>query len=130
MNFLSRDVVFLFPKDSSGMEFFFKNLFETTSTGKVFQDLPNNILASLSIEIKGEKCENLDSFVFKYEGDQILPYMDLINTLTKIADFHGLNAKFNDDYFKSKYFDFPVIFESIMRQSTGHLDSGHSSLLK
>lgn len=129
MNFLSRDIVFLFPDNHAAMERFYENIFDASSKSKVFKKIPTNILASLNIEINGRECASLDSFIFKYEGDQLLPYMDLINTLTKIADFHGLNARFDGD-FKRKISEFPVVFEASLRQFIGHLNSGHSYLLK
>lgn len=126
MNFLSRDIVFLFPNNNADLDDFYRNIFDASATSYVLQSLPSNILTSLNIEITGNKCDNLGSFTFKYEGAQMLPYLDLINTLTKIADFHGLDSRFDED-FKSR---FPVIFEAMLRQFVGHLNSGHLFLLK
>ena len=86
MNFLSREIVFLFPNDNID-EFYFWEAFQISSNSKIPYGVPNNILAALNIEIPGKNCNYLDSFIFKYEGDQARPYLDLLNTLTKISDF-------------------------------------------
>lgn len=125
-NFLSREVVFLFPSYSMEMNDFFENLLRASSTSKYFHGIPSNILAALNIEIPGEVCNNLDSFVFKYEGDQTRPYLDFLNTLTKISDFHGLNVRFENNISKK----IPVIAESMVRQFFGNLNHGHDYLLK
>ena len=126
MNFLSREVVFLFPNVSVDINDFFENLLQSSSTSKALHGIPNNILASLNIEIPGEICNNMDSFVFKYEGDQNRPYLDLLNTLTKISDFHGLNVRFENIINRNV----PLIVEAIIRHFHGNLNTGHKYLLK
>ena len=131
MNFISREVVFLFPSDHIELENFLKNIIATSSKSTSFHNLPTNILASIIIEIPGKLCNNLKSFVFKYEGDKVQLYSDLLNTMTKIADFHGLNANFeNSFYFQSSLFSFSSVGQAIIRQFLGHLNSVHNYLLQ
>lgn len=127
-NFLSREIVFLFPNDNLDMNDFFENLLKASSTSKPLPGIPSNILAVLNIEIPGEICSNMDSFVFKYEGDQTRPYLDFLNTLTKISDFHGLNVRFENSNNIAQ--NFPIIAESIIRQFLGNSNHGHDYLLK
>lgn len=108
------------------MNDFFENLLRASSTSKSLHGIPSNILAALNIEIPGELCKNMDSFVFKYEGDQTRPYLDFLNTLTKISDFHGLNVRFENTIAQN----FPIIAESMVRQFFGNLNRGHDYLLK
>lgn len=129
MNFLSRDVVFLFPNNRSDLDLFFKNLIEASPKNIIFKDLPSNILATLNIEISGDTCNSLNEFTFKFEGKQTIPYMDLLNTLTKIADFHGLDARF-DKKLNYKFVQIPILAQAMLRQFTGFLDSGHNYLLE
>lgn len=127
MHFLSREVVFLFPKDHVEMNSFFDNLILPSLTSPVIK-VPSNILASINVEIPGEVCNSMNSFSIKYEGDGTHPYMDLLNTITKIADFHGLDARLDGH---SKYNQFlPVIAKSLLRQFIGYLNSGHDYLLR
>ena len=129
MNFFSRDIIFLFSENYSVMENYLRNLLEASSTNKVHYDISSNILAAINVEIPGDVCSNMNSFVFKYEGDQVLPYMDMINTFTKIADFHGLNARF-DGGFKTKSSATCPIIQSMIRQFVGYLDCGHNYLIQ
>lgn len=129
MNFLSREVVFLFPSDHLELENFLKSIFHTSSKGVSFHNFSTNVLASINIEVSGQLCNNLNSFIFKYEGDRVHPFLDLLNTLTKISDFHELNARFEYD-FGLKNSIFSPVSQAIMRQFIGHLNSGHSSLLR
>ena len=129
MNFFSREIVFLFSNDRSELEEFFDFGINSSSGSNIFPDVPTNILASINIEIPGKYCNNLNSFVFKYEGDQVIPYMDMVNTLTKIADFHGLHARF-DSRFKHEMFPFPSVISAMVRQFVGHLGSTHNFLLR
>lgn len=127
MSFLSREIVFLFPNNQNDMNSFFENLF-TPKTNSII-GVPSNILASINVEISGAVCDNLNSFIFKYEGDKTLPFMDLLNTVTKIADFHGLDARF-DSFSKKNRFNIPPLGKSLLRQFFGHLNSGHEYLLR
>lgn len=111
------------------MKDFFENLIEASPKRQIFQDLSSNILATLNIEINGETCNSLSEFSFKYEGEKTIPFMDLMNTLTKISDFHGLDARF-DSKLNSKYHRIPIVAQSMVRQFLGHFSSGHSFLLK
>lgn len=127
MSFLSREVVFIFPKDHVEMNSFFDNFILPSSTSPVIK-VPSNILASINVEIPGEVCNSMNSFSFKYEGDGTHPYMDFLNTITKIADFHGLDARL-DGHSKNNQF-LPVIAKSLLRQFIGYLNSGHDYLLR
>lgn len=129
MSFFSRDIVFLFPNNHESMNLLLENIIETSSKKYPIIGIPSNILASINIEISGESCNSFNSFLFKYEGENTLPYMDLLNTITKIADFHGLDARF-DTPSETDYFSLPSITQSILRQYAGHLDSSHSHFLK
>lgn len=126
MNFLSRDLVFVFPDDGFEMIAFFENLLNSSSTGKLFKGIPSNIVAALNIEFPGDVCSNLDSFVFKSEGSQTRPFLDLLNTLTKISDFHGLSVRFENQI--PRYF--PKNADSVIRQFFGSLNYGHKALLE
>lgn len=129
MSFFSRDIVFLFPDNHEAMNLFLKKIIDTSSKNFPIIGIPSNILASINVEIAGDSCNSLNSFLFKYEGENTLPYMDLLNTITKIADFHGLDARF-DAPSEKDYFSLPPITQSILRQYSGHLDSGHNLFLK
>ena len=126
MNFLSREIVFFFPDDSLDMNNFFENLLKSSSTSKNLSGIPSNILTSLNIEIPGEICNSLNSFIFKYEGEQTRPYLDLLNTLTKISDFHGLNVRFEEYSTRNT----PIIVDAIIRQAFGNSNFGQNYLLK
>ena len=127
MSFLSREIVFLFPNNHDDMKSFFENLLVPSSTNTIIS-VPSNILASINVEIPGEFCNSMNSFFFKYEGDETQPYMDMLNTMTKIADFHGLDARF-DRHFNNNHL-LPSMAKSLLRQYIGHLDSGHDFLLR
>lgn len=125
MNFLSRDIIFIFSDNQNEFEGLMKNIIDSNGINSVFHNLPTNVLAMLNIEIPGDQCNNLNSFVFKYEGNQVLPFMDMTNTLTKISDFHGLNARFDYNFHKGLSSLNPLI-----RQFIGYLTSGHTSVLQ
>lgn len=127
MSFLSREIVFLFPNNYDDMKSFFENLILASSTNTIIR-VPSNILASINVEIPGEVCDSMNSFFFKFEGDETQPYMDMLNTLTKIADFHGLDARF-DGHFNNHHF-LPSTAKYLLRQYIGHLGSGHDFLLR
>jgi hypothetical protein len=127
MSFLSREIVFLFPNNHDDMNSFFENLMLPSSTSP-FIHVPSNILGSINVEISGEVCNSMNSFSFIYEGDGTHPYMDMLNAITKIADFHGLDARL-DGHIKDYYF-MPSIAKSLLRQYMGYLDSGHDYLLR
>lgn len=126
MNFLSREIVFLFPNDNIDTNSIFEKLLKSSSNCEIPYGVPNNILAALNIEIPGKNCNYLDSFIFKYEGDQARPYLDLLNTLTKISDFHGLNVRFDDH----NSHNIPIIADSMIRQVFSSNKYVHTSLLK
>ena len=129
MAFFSRDIVFLFPDNHDNMNLLLKNIIETSSKNYPIIGIPSNILASINVEIAGDACNSLNSFLFKYEGENTLPYIDLLNTITKIADFHGLDARFDAPSEKGDIL-LPSIAQSLLRQYSGHLDSGHNYFLK
>lgn len=131
MSFFSREIVFLFPDNHDEMNSFFENLLDTSSSAKPLIGVPSNILASINVEIPGDVCNSLNSFIFQYEGEKTLPYMDMLNTITKIADFHGLNARF-DDNFKNNHITLSAsaVAKSMLRQYVGHIYSGHKYLLR
>lgn len=126
--FLSRDVVFVFPESHSSLEDFFNIWINPSSGSKVYIGFPTNILAAINIEITGDFCKNLHSFVFKYEGNNLVPYMDMLNAMAKIADHHNFDISFDSE--SDRQSNRPVALTGFLRQFIGYLNSGHKPLLK
>ena len=92
--------------------------------------LPNNVIAAFNIEINGEFCSNFGSFKFAVEGNQLVPYMDMLNTLTKISATQGIKAEFDFPDSVPISEKIPEIYQAYIRSFIGHLSSGHSQFLK
>lgn len=124
MNFLSRDVIFVFPRDKAAMEDFVHSFMNPEIRYPL--EIPNNIIAAVNVEIEGANCHGLDSFIMKYESEAIIPFMDFVNTLTKISDFQGIDLRFDEP----KKLNIPTIASALLRQYAGHLNSSHNILCK
>jgi hypothetical protein len=132
VNFMSRDVVFAFADTPAALE---KSISALINPAKCKEAeipssiIPTNFVAALNIQIKGSPdCLNFGSFKIAPEGNQLLPYMDMLNTLTKIASRQGIKADF--DFNSESKLNIPSIFKYYIRTFLGHTSTPNSFLLQ
>lgn len=128
---MSRDIVFAFAETPAALEKSISALINPVGSDTPSSIIPTNFVAAFNVQIKGsQSCHNLGSFKIVPEGNQLLPYMDMLNTLTKVASRQGIEAEF--DFVGKEDFkvNFPSIFQSYIRTLLGHTSASHSFLLE
>lgn len=129
-SFLSRDIVVSFPEDHADTVRFVDAFTSPKRPADFVSGFPNNVLAAINVEIQGDVCPNFHSFTIKYEGDQVLPYMDMLNAVAKIANYHNLESKFDESVSSRLPARVPAMLRTAVQHYLGHLDSGHASILR
>ncbi len=130
---MARDAVFVFAETADELEKSVSTLINPDGKASSIPSslIPTNYVAAFNIQIKGTKnCLNLEHFKIIPEGNQKLPYLDMLNTLTKVASRQGINADF--DFMPASDFklNMPTIFKSYIRTFVGHTSASHSLLLE
>lgn len=127
---MSRDIVFAFAESQIGLEASISALINPIDAENIPPVvIPSNFVAGFSVQIEGSQCNSIGSFKIVPDGNQLLPYMDMLSTVTKIASREGLKADFDFAIDFNSKLKFPSVFNAYIRSFIGHTSAPHSFIL-
>jgi hypothetical protein len=85
-----------FPRDLENVSSFLEAHLSARDSPSNQDACPSNILASISVDLGGSYCRNYGKLRIKHTGNQLMPFMDMLNTVTKAAYGYDVQAAFDE----------------------------------